>query len=77
MKAECNIFWQNFVHNVMWLRNHYDFSEEKMAEIMGIDVEAYRDIEKGICDEDLSVEVFCKIYNFFHVRCDEFFSKRF
>lgn len=77
MDFKNNIFWQNFVHNITWLRKHYDFSEEKMAKIMEIDVDLYKNIEKGICEEELSVEVIYRIYSFFDVRCDEFFSKRF
>lgn len=59
--------WENFVHNVKWLRNHYEFSEEKMAEIMGISIELLRELEKGNKADVLSVEVVYKIHNFFGV----------
>lgn len=77
MNSKNNIYWQNFVHNLVWLRNHYDFSKEKMAQIMEIDVVLYEKIEKGDGGEELSVEVVYKVYNFFDVHCDEIFTNRF
>lgn len=69
--------WQNFVHNVKWLRNHYEFSEDKMAEIMGISVDLFRELENGNGKDDLSIEVVFKIYSFFGVLPDMLFEDSF
>lgn len=68
MSCEVNNFsWQIFVYNIVWLRKHYEFSEEKMAEIMEISVDLLKQIELGQGADKLSVEVIYKIYNFFGV----------
>lgn len=72
-----NIFsWQIFVHNIVWLRKHYKFSEEKMAEIMKISVELFKKIELGDGADELSVEVIYKIYDFFGVRPNILMGKK-
>ncbi len=68
MNKDRGIFsWQIFVYNIVWLRKHYEFSEEKMAEIMEISVDLLKQIELGQGADKLSVEVIYKIYNFFGV----------
>lgn len=62
-----NISWQIFVYNIVWLRKHYKFSEEKMAEIMEISVDLLKQIELGQGADELSVKVIYKIYDFFGV----------
>lgn len=62
-----NSSWQIFVYNIVWLRKHYEFSEEKMAEIMEISVDLLKQIELGQGADELSVEVIYKIYDFFGV----------
>ncbi len=68
MNKDRGIFsWQIFVYNIVWLRKHYEFSEEKMAEIMEISVDLLKQIELGQGADELSVEVIYKIYDFFGV----------
>ena len=72
-----NIHWKKFVNNVMWLRNYYQFSEDKMAEIMGINIDLLREVEKGNGKDALSVEVVYKICGFFNVSPDKLFGDLF
>lgn len=68
MNKDRGIFsWQIFVYNIVWLRKHYELSEEKMAEIMEISVDLLKQIELGQGADELSVEVIYKIYDFFGV----------
>lgn len=60
-----NDAWLIFVHNVKWLRKHFEFSEKRMAEILNISVEMLKEVEKGEIPEELTAEVFVKIHNFF------------
>ena len=59
--------WQNFAHNVKWLRSHYEFSKEKMAKILGISVDMLKEIENNEIPIDLTVEVIPNISKFFLV----------
>lgn len=77
MKAKSNdISWQIFVYNIVWLRKHYEFSEEKMAEIMEISVDFLKQVELGQGADELSVEVVYKIHNFFGVLPNVLMGKR-
>lgn len=71
-----NISWQIFVYNIVWLRKHYEFSEEKMAEIMEISVDLLKQVESGQGADELSAEVVYKIHNFFGVLPNVLMGKR-
>lgn len=77
MNFNYDIFWQNFVHNIVWLREHHNLSEERMAEILDIDVELLREVEKGNGANYLSVDIVYKIYDFFGVVPERMFSEIF
>ena len=62
---ENEIYWKFFVNNIIWLRKHHKFSKEKMAEILGINVEMLNRIENGEIPEELSVEIIFKISSHF------------
>lgn len=62
-----NESWKNFAHNVKWLREHYEFSEERMAEILGISVDMLKEIECGDIPEELDCEIILRIHNFFGI----------
>lgn len=59
--------WQNFAYNVKWLRLHYEFSKEKMAETLGITVEMLEEIENNEIPIDLTVEAILNMSKFFLV----------
>ncbi|MBQ8766255.1 MAG: helix-turn-helix transcriptional regulator [Clostridia bacterium] len=68
-------YWKNFVKNIIWLRKHYEFPKERMAEILGINVEMLNRIENGEMPEELNMEIIFKISNFFSLNPKELFSE--
>lgn len=60
--------WQNFTHNVKWLRSHYEFSKEKMAEILGITIGMLKEIENNEVPLDLTAEAILNMGKFFIVK---------
>lgn len=62
--------------NIMWLRKHYEFSKERMAEIMGISIEMMNEIENGQMPEELTVEAVLNIHKFFGVEPQDLLGKR-
>lgn len=77
MNSQNDIFWQNFVHNIIWLRKHHNISEERMAEIMEIDVALLKKVEQGDGADILSVDVVYKIYEFFDISPNKLFWRKF
>lgn len=71
-----DISWQNFVHNVIWLRKSNKLSKVEMAKIMRIDVTLLEEVEKGNGGNILDADVFYGIYNYFSVRPDDLVCKR-
>lgn len=69
--------WKIFVRNMLWLREHYNFSKEKMAKISGITVEMLNRIENGEMPFELTAEIFIRIGNFFCVEPMELFNENF
>ena len=72
-----DLSWQNFVHNIVWLRKSNNFSEEKMAEILGISVEMLKQTELGNGADILCADVFYEIYDFFGIRPNAMLCSRF
>lgn len=68
--------WQNFAHNVRWLRSHYEFSKDKMAETLGITVEMLEEIENNEIPVDLTAEAILNMSNFFLVEPEEIMGIR-
>lgn len=62
--------------NIVWLRNHYEFSKERMAEIMGITIDIFNEIERGKMPEELTVEAVLNIHKFFRVEPQDLLSKK-
>lgn len=62
-------------HNIVWLRTHYEFSKERMAEILNISVDVLNKIENGEIGDDLTVEAFINAANFFCVETKDLFGK--
>ena len=76
MSFNYNIYWEFFVHNIVWLRKHHNLSEERMAEILDIDIELLRKVEKGDGADDLSVAIVYKIYEFFDIAPNMLFEEK-
>lgn len=62
--------------NIVWLRKHYEFSKERMAEIMGVTVDMLNEIEKGQMPEDLTVEAVLNMQDFFRIEPQDLLGKR-
>ncbi len=75
MNYNYEIFWQNFVNNIVWLREYHNLSEERMAEILEIDVKLLKKVEKGNGADVLSVDVVYKIYEFFDIAPNKLFGE--
>lgn len=58
---------KTFLHNLVWLKNHYNFSKEKMAEMLEISVEIWEEVEMGKLSTKLTGDVFCKIKENFDI----------
>ena len=62
--------------NIVWLRKHYEFSKERMAEIMGISIEMINEIENGKLPDDLTVEAVLNMYRFFGIEPQDLLGKK-
>ena len=60
--------WRIFSHNMKWLRNHYKYSKERMAETLDITVEMIDEIENGSIPDSLTVQIFFKIHKHFSIK---------
>lgn len=63
------------LNNIIWLRTHYEFSKEKMAEIMGIRVDMINEIESHKMPDDLTVEAILNINKFFRIEPQDLLGK--
>ena len=68
---------KSLLHNLVWLRNHYNLSKEDMARILRIDMEMWENIECGKLPRGLSVEVFYIIKEQFHINPSDLLYKMF
>lgn len=68
---------KNFLHNLLWLKNHYNFSKEKMAEILGISVEIWEEVELEKIPTSLTGDVFYKIKENFDINPSDMIYKKF
>lgn len=74
---ENEVYWKILVKNIVWLRMHYDFSEDKMAVIMGVSTEILKKVENGEIPSELTAEALIRLGNFFCVEPKELFNKDF
>lgn len=68
--------YENFAHNVVWLRKSYGLSKKKMAEIMGIGIGSLNKVEMGEIPPRLKVEALINIYSRFGISPEKQLSKR-
>lgn len=62
-----NQAWRRFSYNIKWLREKYEFSEERMSEILGMSINMLKETERGELPEELTCEIIVRIHNFFGV----------
>lgn len=58
---------KTFLHNLLWLKNNYNYSKENMAEILGISVEIWEEVELKKIPANLTGDVFYKIKENFDI----------
>lgn len=63
------------LNNIIWLRKHYKFSKERMADIMGIEINTLEKIESGKIPDELTVEAILKMQNFFRIKPQDLLGK--
>lgn len=68
--------YEVLLNNIVWLRKHYEFSKERMAEIMGVSIEMLNEIENGKMPEDLTVEAVLNMQDFFRIEPQDLLGKR-
>mgnify|MGYP003292088415 CR=1 FL=1 len=59
--------WKIFSNNIKWLREQCEFSEEKMAKILGISVDMLKKIECGELPKELNCEILLRIHIVFGI----------
>ncbi len=59
--------------NIKHLRAQYDYSEEKMANICGVELFELRQLEQGICPLYITVELTVRLYRYFDISPERLF----
>ena len=67
---------ENFMYNIVWLRNHNKLSKKKMSEILEISLWQLNKIEKGIFPKKIQVEMIFSIWHYFGIHPAIQFSKK-
>ena len=77
MNKPTEIYLENIMHNITYIRKTLGISKKKMAEILGLGVGSLEKIEKGILPPKLSVEILFNIRENFCHRLDDFYENKF
>ena len=67
MQAEVQEEWENFTHNVTWLRKSHGLSRKEMAKLLGIGLWSLNRMERGEMPPNLGVGVLELIYRHFEI----------
>ena len=67
---------ENFVFNIVRLRNHHKLSKREMAKILRIGIKSLDKLEKGVIPPRIGVEVVFNIYKNFGVAPKDLFGQR-
>ena len=65
-----------FLHNIVWLRKHYQLSKKSMAKLLHISVATLNQIECGELPLGLTAEVTFYIYHCFGITVKDQFELR-
>lgn len=68
-------FRKRIIYNTLWLKEHYDLSSEKMAEILGVDITTVNNLEKGCLADDFTVETLFEIGKAFNIDVKNFIDE--
>ena len=67
---------ENFRYNVIWLREHHQISETKMARIMRIGINSLRKIEQGEFPKNIGIRMFFCAGKYFGIPPAKLLSER-
>lgn len=67
---------ENFLCNIIWLKNNYRLSKRKMAKMLGIGIKSLDKLEKGEIPPRIGVEVVFNIHKNFGVVPKGLFGQR-
>lgn len=67
---------ENFLCNIIWLKNNYRLSKRKMAKMLGIGIKSLDKLEKGEIPLRIGVEVVFNIHKNFGVVPKDLFGQR-
>ncbi len=68
-------FCNKIIYNTLWLKKQYSLSNEKMAEIIGVEVTTINNLEKGCLADDFTVETLFEIGKAFNIDVKIFVDK--
>lgn len=68
-------FCNKIIYNTLWLKKQYSLSNEKMAEIIGVEVTTINNLEKDCLTDDFTVETLFKIGKAFNIDVKIFVDK--
>ncbi len=68
---------ETFLNNLVWLKNHYNFTKEKMAEMLEISVEIWEEVEIRRIATNLTGNIFYKIKDNFDIYPSDIIYKKF
>lgn len=66
-----------FLHNLVWLKQHYGYTKQEMAEILDISEELWEEVEKIKIPTRLTGEVFYRIKEHFDITPSDMLYKEF
>lgn len=68
--------WENFVHNLKWLRTQHGLSKKEMAKRLNISVWMLNKIERGEQPPRLTIDIFFAVQDQFGLHPAEQFAHR-
>ncbi len=68
--------FENFIHNIIWLRKQHGLSKKEMAKILGIGMKSMEKIEKGEIPPRLGINAMVNILNAFGVALQDQMGQR-
>lgn len=68
--------FDNFCHNVAWLRKHHKLSKKEMAKRLGIGVGSLNKLESGTVPPNMTSDVLNNLCQHFNIILSDLFGRR-
>lgn len=68
--------YDNFCHNITWLRKHHHLSKKEMAKLLGISIGSLNKIESGQIPPRMTTEVLTQANKHFGIPIHNLFGSR-